>query len=158
MIHWASLSMEFLLVWHHCHPCDIDVLQYRADIRIRLHEKKVFVRGWEMVPKVYRFQGVGLAILYSVHRLNSMCPVLIYRPGHGVTISHTIHSLLLVLALLCLFDGWRRWYTGWAEAFCTIGCLYISLPFQPGYLPICVLTLCSVFACCGHRSASKHYC
>ena len=40
MIHWASLSMEFLLVWHHCHPCDIDVLQYRADFRIRLHEKK----------------------------------------------------------------------------------------------------------------------
>ena len=27
------------------------------------------------------------------------------------------------------------------EAFCTLGCLYISLPFQPGYLLICFLTL-----------------
>ena len=35
----------------------------------------------------------------------------------------------------------ERWFAGWAEAFCSTGCLYISFPFQPGYLPNCVLTL-----------------
>ena len=49
---------------------------------------------------------------------------------------------------LSLFDSWRRWYTGWAEAFCTLACLYISLPFQPGDLPVCVLPLRCVFAFC----------
>ena len=29
-------------------------------------QKKVFVRDWEMVPQIYRFQRVGLAILYSL--------------------------------------------------------------------------------------------
>ena len=56
--------------------------------------------------------------------------------------------------------GLRRWYTGWAEAFCTIGCLYISLPFQPGYLPKLrphsVKRFCLLWS--GHRSASKLYC
>ena len=42
-----------------------------------------------------------------------------------------IDDSLLVPTLLSLFDGWRRWSTGCAEAFRTLGCLYISLSFQP---------------------------
>ena len=39
------------------------MLQNKAGFRIRLHPEKVFVRGWEMVPKVHRFQEVGLAFV-----------------------------------------------------------------------------------------------
>ena len=44
------------------------MLQNKAGFRIRLHAEKVFVRGLEMVPKVHRFQEVGLATSYTVHR------------------------------------------------------------------------------------------
>ena len=91
-----------------------------------------------------------------------MCLVFIYRPGHAIAKSHTSYSLLFVLALLCPF-WWQGFQLAWsplrlqgvlgqharpeqhqipkAEAFYTIGCLYISLSFRPGYLPNCVLTL-----------------
>ena len=47
-----------------------------------------------------------------------------------------------------------KWRTQRRVRYCrkwcgTICCLYISLPFQPRYLPVCVLTLWRVFACCG---------
>ena len=45
-MHWAPLPMEFR-IWCGTIHCDIDILQNKADFRIRLHAKKVFVRGLE---------------------------------------------------------------------------------------------------------------
>ena len=86
------------LVWHHRHLCDIDVLQNKADVRIRLHAKKVFVRGWEMVPKVHRFQEVGLAIV------NFLCPVFFTAPSTRLPTHLLPHS---VKRLRLLWSGHR---------------------------------------------------
>ena len=55
------------LVWRHCIPCNIDVLQSKAGFRTRLLAGKVFVCDWKMVPKVHPLMEVGLAMSYTVH-------------------------------------------------------------------------------------------
>ena len=49
VIHWARLPMELhFLLWHRCHPRDIDVLQSEADSHIRLPAESVLcaARRW----------------------------------------------------------------------------------------------------------------
>ena len=43
-----------------------------------------------------------------------------------------VDDSLLVDTLLRLFDGWRRWSTGYAEAFRTLGCLDSRFSLRPG--------------------------
>ena len=70
MRHWATTVHRILyLVCTIAHRCDIDMLRHKEGFRFRLHAEKVFVRGWEMVPKVHRFQEVGLAHLHCSPRL-----------------------------------------------------------------------------------------
>ena len=47
-------------VWHHCHSCNIDVLQSKSGFRIRLSAEQVCVCGWDMVPKFTDFRKLVL--------------------------------------------------------------------------------------------------
>ena len=78
----------------------------RAAVKSRLsylsacNKRSLYTTGWSL-KSTFTYRQL----------LNYMCLVFIYRTGHAFTKSHTSNSLLFVLALLCLFDGWRRWYT-----------------------------------------------
>ena len=74
--------MEFLIGMAHYHPCDIHVLQCKADFRIRLHAKEVFVSDCEMVPQKLPISVIGvIEVNFHVQAIVEFhVPVFIYSP------------------------------------------------------------------------------
>ena len=124
MIHWAPLSKKFpYLVWHHCHPCDNDMLQNKADVSYPSACKKRYLyAAGKWFPKFTDFRKLvlpsrtlftttgiaGVLVLKSpfTHRqlLNFLCPAFFTAPSTRLPthlLPHSVKRLRLLWSGHC---------------------------------------------------------
>ena len=102
MLHRALLSMEFLFLWHHCHPGNIVILLWLTHSQHKICPAYTPLAGTVHFGTVL-FLSVVIDEIKGVPNRDNVSGILMLPPAGGVTSSCTVQNRSV---LECIFhDG-----------------------------------------------------